>query len=77
MAALALAFAASGAEAPFAEYEIHSEWSAGDARVIHFGRADGSRGARTTESLNGRTCTTTTVWDITSHRTITWSDCAG
>lgn len=73
----ALAPAAVGADAPFTEYEIHSEWSTANARVVHFGRADGSRGARTTETLNGRTCTTTTIWDIVSHRKITWSDCAG
>jgi hypothetical protein len=44
---------------------------------IFFGRRDGSRGARTTEIINGRSCTSTTYWDIRKRVEVTASDCLG
>lgn len=43
----------------------------------YFGRRDGSKGVRTTERVNQRTCTTTTIWDRAKREEATWSDCVG
>jgi hypothetical protein len=42
---------------------------------VFFGRADGSKGARTTEIINGRSCTSTTYWNMTTRQEVTASDC--
>jgi hypothetical protein len=42
---------------------------------IFFGRADGSRGARTIDVLDGRSCTSTAYWDERSHLKVISDEC--
>lgn len=42
---------------------------------LYFGRSDGSNGVRTTEVINGHSCTTTTYWEFVAHEQVTASDC--
>ena len=42
---------------------------------VFFGRGDGSKVARTTETINGKSCSSTTYWDTQAKVEVTSSDC--
>jgi hypothetical protein len=42
---------------------------------VYFGREDGSRGVRTVEIVNGRSCTSTAYWDIKVNLYVSADDC--
>jgi hypothetical protein len=64
----------------YAEYQIRTITTVGPKApttfvTVYFGRNDGSKGARTTEVIAGKSCTTTTYWDMKSRTEVTASDC--
>lgn len=44
---------------------------------VYFARDDGSRGARTVEVINGRSCTSTVYWDVKAKMKVSFDECTG
>ncbi len=44
---------------------------------IYFARDDGSRGARTVEVIDGRSCTSTVYWDAKTDLKVSFDECTG